>query len=174
MNVVRVQMKERPERSRFERLLLVAPDAVRSLAGPVFGLPPGSRLRTAALRMVADRAYSALNREDLELVERLFYRRDVVLNFAGDIGPDYASRYEGRDECFRIYRQWLKEWGTVRRRPFGFVDRGNVVVFLGYETIRGESSGLEIERELGQVFRLRGAGVAEQTEFRSWDEALAA
>jgi hypothetical protein len=79
-----------------------APEFFRVLMEPVFRLPPGSRVRTAALK----------------------------------------------------------------------VDRGDVVIVLGRETIRGESSGLEVDRELAQLFRLRGAGVADQAKFRSWDEAL--
>lgn len=167
-----MRMKDRPARSRLERVLMLAPEAYRPLMQPVFRLPPGSRLRTAALRIVLERSFAALNRQDLELVERLFYHPDMVLHFAVDVGPDYADRYEGRDECFRIYRQWLHEWGTLRREPVGFVDRGDVLIVLGREIIRGASSGLEIDRELAQFFRLRGAGVIEQTEFGDWDEAL--
>ena len=152
---------------------MVSPEAWRALMRPVFALPPGNRVRTALLKAVMDHAFSALNRQDLELVQRLFYLPDMVLEFADDVGPDFAARYEGRDECFRIYRLWLEEWGTLRREPVGFVDRGETVVVLGREVVRGESSGLEVDRELGQRFRLRGAGVAEQIEYRSWDEATA-
>lgn len=167
-----MQMKDRPARSRLERLLMLAPDAFRGHMEPVFRLPPGSRIRTAFIRLVLDRSYAALNRQDLESVKAL-YLPDSALNFADDVGVDYDARYEGRELAFDIYRQWLDEWGFVRREPVGFVDRGEKIVVLARERVRGESSGLEVERELGAVFRLRGAGVAEQWEFFSWDEALA-
>lgn len=167
-----MKMKPRPHRSSLERGIMRAPELYRALMAPFFRLPPGSRLRTAILRELVERSYAALEREDFDVLQAL-YHPDSALNFRGDIGPDYEDRYEGRDLLFDAYRRWLQDWGTVRREPIGFVDRGETLVVLGHEITRGESSGLEVDRELGQVFRLRGAGVAEQTEYRSWDEALA-
>ena len=167
-------MAERPERSALERVLMLAPELYRPLMEPVFRLRPGSRLRTAVLKVVFARSYAALNRGDLDLIKRLLYRPEMALVFVGDLGPDYLPRYEGRDACFDAYERWMAEWGGVERVPVGFVDRGEVIVSLAREIMRGESSGLEVEREVGQRFRLRGAGVIEQTEFRSWQEALAA
>ena len=166
-------MRDRPQRSWLERALMVAPEVYRPLMDPLFRLPPSSRLRRAALRTIVDRSYAALNRSDLELVKRLFYHPDMALNFAADVGMDFDSRYEGREACFDAYSRWMHEWDGVRREPVGFVDRGDVLVVLCRELMRGASSGLAIDRELAQVFRLRGAGVIEQTEFDSWDKALA-
>ena len=171
MKVVSVKMQDRPRRSRLERLIMVAPDVYRALLVPVLRLPPGSRLRTAFLRALVDRSYAALNRQDFDVV-KASYLPDAALNFADDVGIDYDDRYEGRELAFDIYRRWLDEWGFVRREPVGFVDRGDVIVVLAHEHVRGQSSGLEVDRELGAVFRLRGAGVAEQWEFFSWDEAI--
>jgi ketosteroid isomerase-like protein len=174
MRVVRVKMTPRPRRTALERLLTLAPETYRPLMVPVFRLPAGSRLRTATLKAVMERGYAALNRGDLEFLKRLLYLPDMTLRFVGDIGPDFGGRYEGRDACFDAYERWLTEWGSVRREAVGFVDRGEVLVVLVREVMRGEGSGLEVEREVGQWFRLRGAGIAEQVEYRSWDEALAA
>ena len=172
MRVVRVHMRERPRRSPLEAVVVAFPAAFRALLTPVFRLPPGARLRTAVIRSLVDRSYAALNRQDFDFVEAC-YLPDTALNFANDVGVDYDDRYEGRDLTFEVYRRWLEEWGFVRREPHGFVDRGDTVVILARERVRGESSGLEVDRELGAVFRLRGAGIAEQWEFFSWDEALA-
>lgn len=170
VRIRRVRMVERPRRTRFERLLMLRPDLARAALGPLLRVP---LLRTAVLRDTIDRSYAALAREDLEMTETLYYRDDVVLHFADDVGPDYEPSYAGRAVVFAAYRRWLDEWDVMEREPFGFVDRGETLVVLGRERVRGESSGLEIERELGQVFRLRGAGVAEQWEYRSWAAALA-
>ena len=126
------------------------------------------------LRMALARSYAALARRDLDFVAQVFFHADTALEFGDDVGPDYDRRYQGRALAFDAYRRWLEEWGEMRREPAGFVDRGDVVVVLGKEHVRGESSGLEIERELGQVLRLRGGAVAELTEYRTWDEALRA
>lgn len=56
--------------------------------------------------------------------------------------------------------------------PVGFVDRGDALVVPARERVRGEGSGVEIERELGQVFHLRGAGVVEHVEYPEWRAAL--
>ena len=169
-----MQMKDRPTRSPLERALMLAPELLRGVLAPVFRLPPGSRLRTAVVKSVLDRSYAALARGDIELTEKLFFHPDSILNFGDDVGVDYAPRYEGRAESFAIYRQWLAEWEEMHREPVGFVDRGETLVVLARERVRGSSSGLEIERELGQVFRLRGPGIAEHSEYRSWDAALSA
>jgi hypothetical protein len=173
MKTVSVRMRERPRRSRLEGVLMLAPELYRPLMAPVLRLPAGSRLRTATLKAVLARSFAALNRGDLELVKRLFYLPDMELSFVGDIGPDFGGRYVGRDACFDAYIRWMQEWGSLRREPVAFADRGEVIVVLGRETMRGAGSGLEVQREVGQRFRLRGAGVIEQTEFRSWDEAMA-
>ena len=173
MKVVSVQMKPRPRRTWLERALMTAPELYRALAAPIFRLPPGNRLRTAALKAVIDHSYSALSRGDLELTARLFFHPDSVLIFGEDPGPDYERRYEGRERSFDAYRRWMEEWGSLQRRPVGFVDRGDRLVVLGRELVRGESSGVELDRELGQVFRLRGASVIEHVEYRNWKNAVA-
>ena len=163
-------MRERPERTRLERAVMLGPDLFRRAATLLFRLPP---TRAVLLRDTVDRAYAALAREDLEFTAALYYHQDAILHFGDDVGPDYEPTYEGRDVLFEMYALWLREWGSLRREPIGFIDRGETIVVLGRERVRGESSGLEVDRELGQVMRLRGAAVAEQWEYRSWAEALA-
>jgi hypothetical protein len=163
-------MKERPRRTLLERLALRHLDLYQRVAGLGMRVPG---LRTLLLRLAFDYAYAAQLRRDLELAAQLFYDPDAVLNFPDEIGPDYERRYEGREELFAAYRRWLSEWEGVRRDVVGFVDRGEHVVVLAREHMRGESSGLEVDREVGQVYRLRGAVAVEHWEYRSWAEALA-
>ena len=169
LRIRRVQMRERTRRTRVERLVMLRPEALRPLFDLAIRLP---LLRRLILRDTIDRAYAALRREDLELPARLYYHPEAVLRFADDVGMDYEDRYQGRDLVFDVYRQWLEEWGHMQREPIGYVDRGDTLVVLGRERVRGELSGLEVERELAQVFRLRGAIVLEHTEYRSWARAL--
>ena len=168
MKLAPIRLRSRPQRTALEHVLLRAPLLLRLAVWVVAPMPP--RLRRRAVALATDRAFAATNRGDLEFA-KLFYRPDVVLRFSEQI-PDFLMRYDGRDAMFEAYRCWIQSWGGQERIPLGFVDRGDHLIVLVRERMRGETSGLEVEREVGQVVRLQGGLVAEQIEYRSWDEAL--
>lgn len=169
MKLAPVRMRSRPQRTALEQVLMRAPLLMRLAVGVFAQMPP--RLRRRVVAQATDRAFAATNRGDVEFA-KLFYRPDVVLRFSEQMGPDFLMRYEGRDAMFEAYLRWIESWGGQVRVPLGFIDRGDHLIMLLRERMRGETSGLEVEREVGQVVRLRGGLVAEQIEYRSWDEAL--
>jgi hypothetical protein len=162
----------RPGRSLLERAALRHRAVHRLGALLVQRLPPG-RLRQLYLeRVILPYSYGCLNRRDLGVLANLYFDEDIVMRFVEPL-LDFQSEYRGRQAAVGAYAEWMDEWGVVERKPVAYADHGDHLIVLVRQHTEGSASGLAIDVEIGQVYRL-GRGVAvEYVEYRSWAEAIA-
>lgn len=163
----------RPRRSAIERAALrhlaVHHRIVRQLDRRLRGRPRRALLE----RVLLPQSYSALNRRDLDTLARLYFTEDIRMRFVGDRILGFRSEFSGREEVVAAYGEWMDEWGVMERRPVAYLERGDVLIVLTRQRGRGRGSGIAIDDEIGQVYRVRDGLAAEYIEYRSWAEAVA-
>lgn len=90
------------------------------------------------------------------------------------LGPD-AATYVGIDELRAAVESWKQMWDEYETTLEQVIDAGeNGVVVLGREHGRGSTSGVVVEREIGQLVTVRDAKIVGVRLYGSWDEALEA
>jgi ketosteroid isomerase-like protein len=85
-----------------------------------------------------------------------------------------GREYRGPDG----FETWLTDWGEAWS-DWDFVvtevlDENDTVVIIGDVKVKGRSSGIEVERQDGIVYRLRDGKIARVDYFNTRDETLAA
>lgn len=156
-----------------ERAALRFPVVHRVAALLMHRLPAGRLRRLYLERLVLPLSFGALNRGDLEALGRIYFGEDVRMRFAGDSIPGFEHEYVGREAVLSAYRTWLDEWGVMERIPTAYAEREDLIIILVRQRGRGSASGLQIDDEVGQVYRLRRGLAVEYIEYRSWAEAIA-
>ena len=112
----------------------------------------------------------ASNDWDTALAE---YAPDVEWVEMPSLGPDAAS-YTGTEELRKAVRSWIERWREYETQISRYAQAGDEVVVLSRERGRGGLSGVEVERELGQVATVRGGRIVRVRLYGSWSEALEA
>jgi ketosteroid isomerase-like protein len=166
-------VREQSRRTLDQRLLLRFP----RLAAPSFRLigklPPGSRLRQAALRRGARLAMEAYNLDAVAInfhpdLEYFPYREFVE---AGLAEPCYHGPSGYRTYISATY----DVWGTdVRLEPTEFIDLGDRFVLLANMPMRAQASGVHLTETYACVATLKDGRVIRQDDFLDQAEALEA
>jgi ketosteroid isomerase-like protein len=89
------------------------------------------------------------------------------------LGPD-AAVYRGIEEIRDAVESWTEMWTDYAFEVCDYLDAGDQVVVLMKEGGRGRGTGVSVERELGQVFTVRGGKVRRVRLYGNWAEALEA
>ena len=87
--------------------------------------------------------------------------------------PDQGT-YDGHAGLLRWLGDWDSAWETWSIEPEEFRDAGHRVVAVLRMTVRGEGSGLELERQEGHVWTVRSGQAVRLNVYGSRAEALEA
>ena len=87
------------------------------------------------------------------------------------LGPD-AAVYRGIDEVRGAVESWLAMWADYGFEVHDCIEVGDQVVVLARERGRGRSTGVRVDRELGQIHELRHGKLIRTRLYGSWVEAL--
>ena len=126
-----------------------------------------------------------MSQENVEIVRRMhdaFARGDVEaslacfdseIEFSTAAGPDTAT-YHGIDGVRQATRKWVGAWDDFHIELEGLTDLGEHVLARICERGRGKGSGVEVERELFQLFTFRDDRIARLRMYQDEKEALEA
>ena len=89
------------------------------------------------------------------------------------LGPD-ASTYRGTAEVRVALESWIAMWSEYDLEVCRYADVADEVVLLVRERGSGDTSGAGAEREVGDVFTVRGGKIIRARLYGSWSEALEA
>ena len=171
-----LRVRARSSRTLDQRLSLRFPRLAAANARLIGKLPPGSRLRQAALWRTARLAAEAYNRRDLDAVAIAFqpdleyypYREFVEAGLAEPCyhGPSgYRTYIEGTYEV----------WGDdVRLEPTELIDLGDRTLMLANMPMRAQASGVPLGETYACVSTLKDGRVIRQHDFLDQREALEA
>ena len=163
----------RPRRALFERAALRYPVVNRLGALLLHRLAPGRLRRLYLERVIFPYAFGSLNRRDLYALAQIYFTEDIVMRFAGERVPGFRSEFHGREDSMQAYGELMDDWGVLERKPVAYAERDDLVIVLVRQHAEGTASGLSIDVDLGQVYRVRRGQVAEYVEYRTWAGAIA-
>jgi ketosteroid isomerase-like protein len=178
VEVVRKPLRvgERSSRTLDQRLSLRFPSLAAATFRMIARLPPGSRLRQAALGRGARLALEAYNRRDLDAVvvgchPQFEYRPDRKLVEAGLLEPSYRG-LEG-------YRKYVASTAEVFAaevyvKPVELIDLGERFVILAEAPMRAQVSGVPLTEAWALVVTVKDGRVIRYQEYFDHDEALQA
>jgi ketosteroid isomerase-like protein len=171
-----LQTRERSRRTLDQRLFLRFPPLAAAIARLIFRLPPGSRLRRAALSRAVRSAAEAYNRRDLDAVV-IGYDPDVEYRparswvEAGFFEPSYRGP-EGYREYVAITAEVFG--AEVYFKPVELIDLGDRMVMLATVPMRAQASGVPLTETFAYVTTWKDGKVIRLQEYYDHDEALAA
>jgi ketosteroid isomerase-like protein len=119
-------------------------------------------------REIVRMAFDAFARGDFESALE-FCDPQIVVRDPGRTG----RTYQGKAELRRFWDEWLENWQEYRVDPHEFIEAGDEILVRAGQTGRGKLSGIEVDQDLFQVFRVRGGKVVEYRLYAERDEALA-
>ena len=119
------------------------------------------------------RAFDAFNRRDAEALLGCFHP-DLEWRPAISPGGMEGRTYSGHDGLLEWLAEVSESWETFEVRGVSFRPVGETVVVLGYHHARGRASGVEIDRELAQVWEIEGGKALRATAYATQAEALEA
>lgn len=100
------------------------------------------------------------------------YARDVVWHGLDEVG--LGGTRHGVHEIGAFFAEWLEVWDATSN-PIELEEiTPDVIVVVSHFRGRARSTGIEFERELGQVWEFEDGKVVRQTMYRSRAEALEA
>jgi len=167
---------ERSSRTLDQRLSLRFPRLAAANARVIGKLPPGSRLRQAALRRAAQLSLQAYNRRDLDAVVIGWHPEFQYL--PGRAWVDAALV----EPCYRGlagYRKYIASvdevWGGENYlKPLELIDLGERIVILADGSMRGQASGVPLAEAFASVATLKDGRLVRQQEYYDHAEALEA
>jgi ketosteroid isomerase-like protein len=171
-----LQVRERSSRTLDVRLAMRFPRLAAAWFRLIGKLPPGSRIRQAAIQRGIRLAVEAYNRRDLDAVvigyqpdlEYYPYREFVEAALAE---PCYYGPSGYRSYIATTY----EVWGTdVRLEPTELIDLGDRVVVLADMPMRAQASGVPLTQTYAGVSTLKDGRVIRQRDFLNHAEALEA
>jgi ketosteroid isomerase-like protein len=139
-------------------------------------LPPGSRVRNAALRRSIRIAVEAYNRRDLDAVV-IGYRPDLeYYPYREFVEAALAEPCYHGPSGYRAYIAATYEvWGDdVRLEPTELIDLGDRLVLLADMPMRAQASGVPLTQTYAGISTLKDGRVIRQRDFLDRAEALEA
>jgi ketosteroid isomerase-like protein len=118
------------------------------------------------------RAFEAMNARDIEGAKALAHPEiDLKTRFTGVAGRPYRG-FEGVEQWFAdVGETWEDVNQTIER--FIEVDDERTIAVISFHG-RGKGSGIELDQELANIWRIRHGKVMAVETYPSVDEALAA
>jgi ketosteroid isomerase-like protein len=178
LEVVRkpLRVRERSSRTLDQQLAIRLPRLAAACFRLIGKLPPGSRVRQAALQRGFGLAVDAYNRRDLDAVvigyqpdlEYYPYREFVEAALAE---PCYHGPSGYRTYISATYEVWGAD---VRLEPTELIDLGDQVVLLADMPMRAQASGLPLTETYAGVSTLKDGRIVRQRDFLDHAEALEA
>jgi ketosteroid isomerase-like protein len=117
---------------------------------------------------VVRRMYDAYARGDYELT--LSYH-DPEIEFSQPAQEPGAGTYHGHQGIIRAMTKWVGAWDDYRVEVEELVDSGDHVLAKTRHHGRGKSSGVEVERQIFQLYTLRNGRIVRTRMY--YDEAEA-
>jgi uncharacterized protein len=113
-------------------------------------------------------AFDAFGRADFDAVLEICDPEIVVRDPART-----GATFDGPDGLRRFFEEWLESWEEYRSEPVEFIESGDEIFVRTVQTGRGKLSGIEINQDLFQVFRMRDGKLVEYRLYTDHDDALA-
>jgi ketosteroid isomerase-like protein len=138
-------------------------------------LPPSSRLRREILVRNALSAYDSATRRDFGLMF-VRYAEDVEWEFDPEFDAlGMSGTFRGHAGALKMIDAFGEAWEEWTMYPEIVIDLGeNRGVSLGRFHLPGTASGLEFDRQYGQVLTARDGLVVREQDFLDWEKALRA
>jgi ketosteroid isomerase-like protein len=119
-------------------------------------------------REIAQRAFDAFNRGDIDAVLELCDPEIVILD------PERTGRrFEGPDGVREFFEEWLENWEEYRSEPVELAEAGDGMLVHARQTGKGRLSGIEINQDLFIAFRMRDGRFIEYRLYTEREDALA-
>jgi ketosteroid isomerase-like protein len=128
-----------------------------------------------------------MSEENVEIVRSLYERwasgdlsadsfdPDVEYSRIGAETPDMEGRWRGFDELSTAMAEYLRAFSDLRIEAERILDLSeDQVLVLSRQTARGKQSGVPIEHEFGDLFRLRDGKVVRFASYWNRADALEA
>ena len=116
---------------------------------------------------IVQEAFAAFARSDLEAVLDLSDPEIVVRD------PDRTgTAFHGPAGLRAFFEEWLENWEEYRSEPLDFIEAGDQVLVHTMQTGRGKLSGIELQQDLFQVFRVRDGKFVEYRLYTDRAEAF--
>ena len=116
---------------------------------------------------IVQEAFAAFARGDLEAVVDLSDPEIVVRD------PDRTGRaLHGPAGLRSFFEEWLENWEEYRSEPLEFIEAGDEILVHTMQTGRGRLSGIELQQDLFQVFRVRDGRFLEYRIYTDRGEAF--
>jgi hypothetical protein len=166
-----VRTRERSHRSIDERLAVRFPRLARRLLALWQRLPPGSRLRRAALARTLGNGQGAYNRRDFEagLWSRSPDLEVVTPRKLQEVG--FERTYRGHRGYVEFHSRWVKDWGNFRGKLREAADLGDRVLLLADMDLTAASSGIPLENQFAILWEFEKGQVIREQVFFDWGEA---
>jgi len=171
-----LRARERSSRTLDQRLFLRFPRLAAANSRRIAKLPPGSRLRQAALWRAVRLALEAYNRRDPDAVvigwhPEFEYHPGRTWVESGLMEPCYRGL-----EGYRKYLATVDEvWGGENHlKPVELIDLGERIVTLADGTMRAQASGVPLNEAFALVSTVKNGRVIYLQEYYDHTEALEA
>jgi ketosteroid isomerase-like protein len=171
-----LRIREHSSRTLDQRLALRFPAFAAVSARLISKLPPGSRLRQAAVWRTVRLTVEAYNRRDLDAVV-IGYQADLkYYPYREFVEAALAEPcYHGPDGYRAYIAATYDVWGTdVRLEPTELIDMGDRFVLLANMPMRAQASGVLLAQTYAGVSTLKDGRVIRQDDFLDHAEALEA
>jgi uncharacterized protein len=120
---------------------------------------------------VVRRMHDAYGRGDFQIAISCF---DPEVELSTPPRQPGAGIYRGHEGVRRATAIWVGTWDDFSTQMEELTDLGEQVLARICERGRGKGSGVEVERQLFQLFTLRGGKIVRLRMFMDRDEALKA
>lgn len=171
-----LRVRERSSRTLDQRFLLRFPGLAAAQFRRIGKLPPGSRLRQAAVWRGMRLALEAYNRRDLDVVgigyhPEFEYHPARKFVEAGLLEPCYRG-LEGHK---RYVASTAEVFGAeVYVKPVELIDAGERIAVLANAPMRAQASGVQLTEAFALVSTLKDGLVIRTQEYYDYAEALEA
>jgi ketosteroid isomerase-like protein len=169
-----LRVRESSRRTPEQRALLRFPSIAAAAFRRVGKLPPGSRLRQAALWRGVRIGLEAYNRRDLAVAAAGFHPELEYYPYREFVEAGLAEPcYHGRSGYIDYIESTYDVWGAgVQLHPRELIDLGERLVVLADMPMRAQGSGVALDEAYGSVWDLKDGMIVRAHDFLRHDEAL--
>jgi ketosteroid isomerase-like protein len=171
-----LRVRERSSRALDQRLFLGFPRLAVASSRLIGRLPPGSRLRQAALWRGWQLGLEAYNRRDLDAAAIGFHPDLEYYPYREFVEAGLAEPCYHGPSGYRTYIESTYEvWGAdVRLEPTELIDLGDRLVVLADMPMRAQASGVPLGEKYACVSTLKDGRIIRQRDFLDHAQALEA